>query len=119
MKPNPLKEKSFCFALRIIKLYKLLCTEQKEYVMSKQLLRSGTAIGALHRECEYAESKLDFIHKLGIAQKECNESLYWLELLNCANYITDADFIYLKEDAEELLKLITSSIKTAKSSINR
>ncbi len=119
MKPSPLKEKSFRFALRVVKLYKHLCREQNEFVLSKQLLRSGTAIGALYRECEYAESKLDFIHKLGIAQKECNESLYWLELLYSAEFITEKAFMSLKENGEELLKLITSSIMTVKRSINR
>ncbi len=119
MRPNPLKEKSFSFALRIVKLYKYLCGEQKEFVLSKQLLRSGTAVGALYRESEYAESKHDFVHKLGIAQKECNESLYWVELLFYSEYITDSAFESLKSDTEELLKLITSSIKTAKSNINR
>ena len=69
------------FAVRIVRLYGHLTQKRKEYVLSKQLLRSGTAIGALYREAEYAESKADFIHKLGIAQKECNETLYWLELL--------------------------------------
>lgn len=119
MRPNPLKEKSYCFALRIVNLYKFLNTEKKEFVLSKQILRSGTAIGALHRESEYAESKLDFIHKLGIAQKECNESLYWLDLLYDAEYITEAAYISLKDNAEELLKLITASIKTVKSNIDR
>ncbi len=87
--------------------------------MSKQILRSGTAIGALHRECEYAESKKDFVHKLGIAQKECNETLYWLELLYCSQYICETPYLSLKQDGEELLKLLTSSINTAKASNNR
>lgn len=118
MRPNPMKEKSFAFAKRVVNLYKYLCEEEKEYVLSKQLLRSGTAVGALYRESEYAESKVDFIHKLGIAQKECNESLYWVELLRSTDYISEQAFLSLTEDGEELLKLITSIIKTAKSSIN-
>ena len=81
MKNNPLKEKSFDFAIRIVNLYRFLITEKKEYVMSKQLLKSWTGVGALAREAEHAESKADFIHKLSIAQKECNESLFWLELI--------------------------------------
>ncbi|MDH6356790.1 four helix bundle protein [Parabacteroides sp. PF5-9] len=117
-KPNALKEKSFSFAKRVVKLYKYLNETHKEYVLSKQLLRSGTAIGALYRECEYAESKLDFIHKLGIAQKECNESLYWIELLFHTEYVSESAFNSLIQDGEELLKLITSIIKTAKSTIN-
>ncbi|MDR1381470.1 MAG: four helix bundle protein [Tannerella sp.] len=114
---NILNRKTLCFALRIIKLYKSLCTEQHEFVLSKQMLRSGTAIGALQRESEYAESKPDFIHKLGIAQKECNETLYWLELLQGSEYITDDMYNSLKNDAEELQKMLTSSIKTAKSNL--
>lgn len=101
-----------------MKLYKYLCKEQSEFVLSKQLLRSGTAIGALQRESEYAQSKADFIHKLSISQKECNESIYWLELLFNADYITEPMFISLKTDAEELLKMLTSIIKTSKLNIN-
>lgn len=89
----------------------------KEYVLSKQCLRSGTAIGALVREAEYAESKLDFIHKLGIAIKEANETLYWLELLFETKFIDADSFKSIKSDAEELLKLLTASIKTAKSNL--
>ena len=76
MKNNPLKEKSFNFAIRIVNLYRFLITEKKEYVMSKQLLKTGTAVGALVREAKHGESRADFIHKLSIAQKECNESLF-------------------------------------------
>lgn len=112
---GPLSEKAFRFSLRIVKVYKYLCTEQKEFVLSKQLLRSGTSIGALQRESEHAESKSDFIHKLGIAQKECNETLYWLELLFESEYITNDMYISLKNDAEEVIRMLTSSIKTAKS----
>ena len=80
MSENVIKIKSFSFALKIIKLCKFLSLERKEFVVSKQLLRSGTAVGALVREAEQAESRLDFIHKLAIAQKESNESDYWIEL---------------------------------------
>lgn len=119
MKSGPLKEKSLLFALRIVKLYKYLVMEQKEYVLSKQILRSGTAIGALHRESECAESKSDFIHKLAIAQKECNETLYWLELLCKSDYLDQNGYNSISQDAGELYKLITSSIKTAKLSLKR
>jgi len=81
MGENIIKTKSFNFALRIVKLFQFLNTEKKEFVLSKQLLRSGTSISALVRESEQAESKADFIHKLAIAKKEANESDYWLELL--------------------------------------
>lgn len=118
MEPGPLREKSFCFALKVVNLYKFLCKEKAEYVLSKQLLRSGTAVGALQRESEYAESKMDFAHKLAIAQKECNESIYWLELLHQSELISETAFLSLKENAEELLKMITSSIKTARKNMN-
>lgn len=91
-KQNPLKEKSFLFALKIIGVYKFLCEERKEFVMSKQLLRSGTSIGANIREAQNAQSKADFIHKLAVSQKECDESLYWIELLHQSNYLNENDF---------------------------
>jgi len=81
MKENAIKNKSFAFAIRIVNLYKYLVEEKREFVLSKQLLRSGTAIGALTREAEHAESKADFIHKLSISLKEANETDYWIELL--------------------------------------
>ena len=115
---NILKNKSFNFAIRIVNIYKFLISEKKEYVMSKQLLRSGTAIGALHREAEQAESKADFIHKLAIAQKECNETIYWLELLKETDYLTKNQFESINNNAIELIKLLTSIIKTTKSNIN-
>ena len=114
MKESILSEKSFNFAIRIINLYKYLVETKKEFVLSKQLLRSGTAIGALQSEACFAESKADFIHKYGIAQKECNESIYWLKLMSRTNYITQNEFESLENDAIELLKMITSSIITAK-----
>ena len=79
---NAIREKSFAFAVRVVNLYKYLRAEKKEFVLSKQLLRSGTAIGALVREAEQAESKPDFVHKMSIALKEANESEYWLTLLH-------------------------------------
>jgi len=109
-----LKDKSFEFAIRIVKLYKYLENEKKEYVMSKQLLRAGTAIGALYREAEFAESKADFIHKLSISQKECNETMYWLELLQSTGYLNQPQFDSLMQDAITLMKLLTSIIKSTK-----
>jgi four helix bundle protein len=111
---NVIKEKSFAFAVRVVKSYKFLSTEKKEFVMSKQLLRSGTAVGALYREAEQAESKADFIHKMAIAQKECNESMYWLELLSATGYLEKDVFESLYIDAIELIRLITSIIKSSK-----
>lgn len=81
MSKSILKDKSYSFAVRIVNLFKFLQNEKKEYILSEQLMRSGTSVGALVREAEFAESKADFIHKLAIAQKECSESIYWLELL--------------------------------------
>jgi four helix bundle protein len=89
MKENVLKKKSFDFALRIVKLYQYLKEEKKEFIMSRQLMRSGTAVGAMVREAEFGESKADFAHKMAVAQKEINESLYWLELLYASEYLTN------------------------------
>lgn len=114
MKENLIKDKSFKFAVRIINLYNYLKDEKKEYVLSKQLLRSGTSVGALIRESEHSESKKDFIHKFSISQKEINETLYWLELLNSTQIITLKQFESLYEDAIELLKIITKIILTSK-----
>jgi len=108
------KEKSFQFAVVIVKYCKILVQEQREFVLSKQLLRSATAVGALHREAEHAESKADFIHKMGIAQKECNESIYWIELLYATDYLGSKEFENLHSKATELLKMCTAIIKTAK-----
>lgn len=96
-----LQQKSFTFSVRIINLYKYLIENKKEFVLSKQLLRSGTAIGALVRESRNAESKMDFIHKLGIAQKECDKTLYWLELLNETSFLSDKEFESMHPAAEE------------------
>ena len=87
MKNNIIKDKSFDFAIRIVRLYQYLNSNKKEFVLSKQLLRSGTSIGAMIREAEHAESKNDFIHKFAIAQKEANEVVYWLELLKATDYL--------------------------------
>ena len=107
--------KSFKFALRIIRLSRYLQKEYHEYVLSKQILRSGTAIGALIRESKYAQSKADFLHKLAIALKEANETKYWLELLWQSEYIDDAMYSSIEPDIDELLKLLISSTKTIKS----
>ena len=117
-KRDILKEKSFAFANRVIKLYMYLSENRNAYILNKQLLRSGTAIGALVRESKNAESKMDFIHKLGIAQKECDETMYWLELLNENKFITKTQFESIYKDASELLKIIKSSILTVKDSLS-
>ncbi len=109
-----IKDKSFLFAVRIVNLYKFLIKEHKEYVLSKQVLRSGTSIGALCRESINAESKKDFIHKLNIALKEANETSYWLELLCATVYINKKMFNSLNTDSTELIKMLTSSVKTSR-----
>ena len=113
-----IQNSSFHFAIRIVKLYQYLTNEKKEYVLSKQLLRSGTAVGALVREAQNAESKLDFIHKLGVAQKECDESIYWLELLKETNFLSEKEFQSIHEQATIILKMIRSAIITMKKKIN-
>ena len=113
MRGNVLKEKSYAFALRIVKLYKYLCVN-KEYVLSKQVLRSGTAVGALVSEAEFGQSKADFISKLSIALKEANETLYWLKLLKDSEYLEEKMFESIKPDVDELIKLLIASINTAK-----
>jgi four helix bundle protein len=114
MSESIIKNKIFSFAIRIIKVYKYLIANKKEFVLSKQLLRSGTAVGALVREAQNAESKADFIHKLGIAQKENDETLYWLELLFESEYLEQKEFISIQQDAVDLLKMIRSAIITSK-----
>jgi four helix bundle protein len=108
-------DKSFDFAVRIINLYRYLCEKQKEYVISKQILRSGTSVGANVREAQNAESRPDFTHKLSIAQKECDETCYWLELLHKTKFISEAEFNSLHNDCSALLKIIRSIILTTKS----
>jgi four helix bundle protein len=114
MKENIVQEKSVKFAIRIIRLYQFLTAEKKEYVLSKQIIRSGTAIGALVKESKYAESKADFIHKLHIALKEANETDYWLLLLKETDYISEKEYQSLYAEIQELIKLLVSIIKTSK-----
>jgi len=109
-----IKDKSMQFAVRIVNLYKYLIEVKKEFIISKQVLRSGTSIGANCREGDYAESKIDFIHKFALAQKECNETIYWLELLYLTNYLTEQEFKSIQNDAIEVMKLISSIIISAK-----
>ena len=114
MKENVIKDKSFAFAVRVVNLYKFLADDKREYIISKQLLRSGTSVGAMVREAEHAESKTDFKHKMAIAQKEINESIYWLELLKTTDYLNEDQFSSINNDAIEIIKLITTIIKTTK-----
>jgi four helix bundle protein len=114
---DPLREKSFGMALRLVRLYRFLAEEKKEYVMSKQILRSGTNPGAMVREAANAESGLDCIHKLGIAQKETGETQYWLDLLFKSDYINEAEHTSLYADTEQVMRLLRSSILTKKKNL--
>ena len=112
-----LKIKSYSFSIRVVRLTQFLQKESKEYVLSQQILKSGTAIGALVREAEFAQSTLDFIHKMSIALKEANETSYWLSLLNDTNYIEEKLYDSLQKDCKELISILVSIVKTTKSNI--
>ncbi len=111
---NIVATKSYAFALRIIKLYKYLISEKKEFVLSKQILRSGTSVGANIKEAEHAQSKKDFINKMNIALKEANETEYWLMLLKDSEYISADSFNSIHPDSVELIKLLASIVKSSK-----
>ena len=108
---NAIYDKSFLFAIRIVKLYRFLSESKKEFVLSKQLLRSGTSIGANVAEAERAQSSADFFAKMNIALKEANEAKYWLRLLHATDYLTDRQFISLETDAKELTALLVAICK--------
>ena len=113
-KQNILRDKSFDFALRIINLYKYLVAEKKELALSKQLLRSGTSVGANIHEAEHAQSKADFISKLNIALKEASETNYWLRLLHKADYLSSMEFDSISVDSSEIVAILIASLKTLK-----
>jgi four helix bundle protein len=109
---NAIQEKSRDFAIRVIGCYRYLVEQKREYVMSKQLLRSGTSIGANTRESRNAQSRMDFLNKLNIALKEADETAYWLDLLHATDYIDDKQYESIDTDCSELIKLLTSIIKS-------
>ena len=111
---NAIEEKSFHFAVRVVKLSKYLREEKKEYILSKQLMRSGTSIGANIIESQQAQSRADFISKLNIALKEAVETNYWLRLLQATDYLTDSEYLSIIADCKELEKLLTAIIKTSR-----
>lgn len=113
------KDKLLKFAVRIVKLKNYLNEQKHEYNIADQIQRSGTSIGANHREAIAAESDMDFIHKLAVAQKECNETLYWLELLKETGYIDEQMFVSLYNDAEEIMRMLTASIITIKKKLKK
>ena len=115
---NVVMNKSYAFALRIIKLYQYLTGEKKEYVLSKQILRIGTGVGALIKEAEHAQSKADFINKMNIALKEANETEYWLMLLKDSQYIDEKSFQSIHPENVELIKLLASIVKSSKKTLN-
>jgi four helix bundle protein len=116
---NVLVEKSFSFAISVINLHKRIVSEKRDFEVASQFVRSGTSIGALIREAQNAESRADFIHKLGIAQKECDETCYWLELMVKTDIVAVDQFDGLHAKSWELLRIIRSSIITSKNRINQ
>ena|SRR5690606_32969291 len=114
MKENIIKDKSFAFAVEIVALYKDLANNKKEYVMSRQLLKSGTSIGANIREADFAQSKADFINKMSISLKEANETDYWIDLLFATHFLTKTEFDAFKPKSQEMLRLLVSIVKSSK-----
>ena len=111
---NAIADKSMDFAVRVVNLYRQLVSDRNEYVMSRQLLRSGTSIGANVREAMSAQTKADFVAKMSIALKECNETGYWLELMTRTSFMTDEQYRSLDSDRREIFALLTSIIKSAR-----
>jgi len=114
LEKNPLKDKSYQFAIRIVKLSQYLQRDKKEFVLSKQVLRSGTAVGALIREAEFGQSRADFTSKMSMSLKEANESEYWLSLLKDTDFISENQFVNLQSDCKELIAMLVSTVKTSK-----
>ena len=114
-KDNALQNKSYAFALRVIKAYKYLCDDKKEFVLSKQLLRSGTSIGANVEEANGGQSEKDFFAKISISYKEARETRYWIRLLTDSGYIAETQSVSLLTDCEELLKIIGAIQRTIRS----
>ncbi|MBR4135792.1 MAG: four helix bundle protein [Bacteroidales bacterium] len=115
MKENIIKNKSYSFAIRIVRMYQTISERNREYVLSKQCLRSGTAVGALVYESEHAQSVADFVSKISIALKEANEIIYWLSLLRDTGYLTKEEHLSIQHDALELVKILAAIVKTIKS----
>jgi four helix bundle protein len=119
MSDSVVRNKSLVFALRVVKAYQFLNREQREFVLSKQMLRSGTSVGALVREAEHAQSKADFINKMNIALKEVNETEYWLILLKESGYIDEKSFVSIRGDCQEFIRMLASIVKTTKQNYGR
>lgn len=116
---SPLHRKSYEFSIRIVNMAKYIKCSAKEYALTNQVLRSGTAIGALVREAEFAQSSSDFINKLSVALKECNETFYWLNLLKDTDFINDKEAESMLQDCNELTAILVASVKTAKQRNNK
>jgi len=114
---NVVREKSFEFAVRIVKLYRFVRDEQKEFILSKQLLRSGTSIGANVEEALQAQSKRDYLSKMNIALKEANETLYWIRLFHAADLLSDKQKESIYTDCDEIISLLVSIVKTTKKNL--
>lgn len=119
MKFNTIEVKSYDFAIRIINLHKYLNRQKEIHSLSNQMLRSGTAIGALIQEAVHAQSKADFLNKMNVSLKEANETMYWIRLLHSTHYLKDNEFASIHKDCEEIVKLLASIVKTTKASLNR
>lgn len=117
MKRSVLRDKSYRFAVRIVNMSVFLRNDKKEYILSKQIVRSGTAIGASIREAEFAQSDLDFIHKFSVSLKEANETQYWLDLLKDTGFIEESIYLSMKSDCKELISMLVASINTLKSKL--
>lgn len=116
---NVIQTKSYAFAIRIVNCIPVLTNDQKEYVLSKQMLRSGTAIGALVAEAHHAQSSADFLNKMNVALKEANETFYWLSLLRDTDYLSEQIYKSISIDCKELIALLVSIVKSVKSSLGR
>ena len=114
MDKQNLQNKSFSFAVRIVKLCKILRDERKEYILSKQLMRCGTSIGANISEAQHAQSRADFLSKLNISLKETTETRYWLKLLEATDYLSKTEYVSIDSDCEEIEKILVASVKTIK-----
>ena len=118
-KGNVIRDKSYAFAIRIVNAYKFLTETKKEFVLSKQLLRSGTAVGALVAEAIHAQSGPDFLNKMNVALKEANETKYWLALLKDTDYIEEIQYESISNDCKELVALLVCIVKSMKDNLNR
>ena len=116
---NVVREKSFDFAVKIVNLYRFLCAEKKEYVLSKQLLRSGTSVGANIEEALQAQSKRDYLHKMNIALKEASETLYWIRLFHATELLNNKQKDNIFNDCNEIVKLLVAIVKTTKKNLGK